>query len=87
MIQNGLQALLLKIAEKSSKGGKEKGNSKNGKGSGKGKGNSKNGKGKGKRNFNNWKGKEKGNSKNVLVKLYRTKYSTLAALNWQFVGD
>ena len=44
MIQNGLQELLLKIAEKSPKGGK--GNSKCGKE--KVKGNSKNGKGKGK---------------------------------------
>ena len=46
MIQNGLQALLLKIAEISSKGGKEKRDSKNGKGSEKEKGNSKNGNGK-----------------------------------------
>ena len=46
MIQNGLQAPLLKIAEISSKGGKEKRDSKNGKGSEKEKGNSKNGNGK-----------------------------------------
>ena len=69
MIQNWLQALLLKIAEKSSKGGKEKWNSKCGKekvkvisknGKVKGKGNSKNGKGKGKWNPKMEKEKENG---------------------------
>ena len=66
MIQNGLQELLLKIAEISSKGGKEKLDSKNGKGSGKEKGNSKNGNGKvkEKRKLQKWKRKRKMKSKN-----------------------